>query len=412
MTVRASSDHAPIFALEGTTSVITSARRAAIAERYATTAFDVEWRPLADLEAIADQWRALAGRALEPNVFYEPCFALAAAPVFGQGAGAALVWSGTTPRQLLGFFPARIEARRYGVRLPVLVGWTHPYAPLGTPLVERDAAGPVIAAWLEHLARDPALPDVVLLPFVPQQGAFAAALDTILTRGGMPAADFNRHRRALLAPVGDRAHYIDRALGTRRLKELRRNGRRLADKGAVLFTAATEAASLTKQLADFFTLEAGGWKGAAGTASAHHDDIRRFIETAVAGLAADGKARINRIMLDGRAIAATITLLSGDEAWFWKIAYDERFARFSPGVMLTVALSEQLLENGKIARSDSCATADHPMIDHIWRERLGLQDRLIAVRPEAPFARARRLERLRRTTIAAAKKLRRLIGRR
>ena len=49
--------------------------------------FRVEWRPLAELAAIAAEWRALAARALEPNVFYDPAFALAAAPVFGHDVG-------------------------------------------------------------------------------------------------------------------------------------------------------------------------------------------------------------------------------------------------------------------------------------------------------------------------------------
>ena len=56
-------------------------------------AFEVEWRPLAELAPISDAWRALAARALAPNVFYEPAFALAAEPVFGRDAGAGLVWS-------------------------------------------------------------------------------------------------------------------------------------------------------------------------------------------------------------------------------------------------------------------------------------------------------------------------------
>jgi hypothetical protein len=43
---------------------------------------EVEWRPLAELASIAPEWRALAARALMPNVFYEPAFALAAQPVF------------------------------------------------------------------------------------------------------------------------------------------------------------------------------------------------------------------------------------------------------------------------------------------------------------------------------------------
>ena len=146
------SQFAPRVALERTVSAIASARRAALADRYAISSFAAEWRPLSELGGIEDEWRDLAAHALEPNVFYEPAFALAAAPVFGRDAGAVLVWSGTEPRKLLGFFPARVNARRYGVKFPVLIGWTHPYAPLGTPLVERDAAEPVIAAWLAHLA--------------------------------------------------------------------------------------------------------------------------------------------------------------------------------------------------------------------------------------------------------------------
>ena len=137
-----------------TASAIASARRAAVADRYAAGALPVEWRSLLELESIEEEWRELAARALEPNIFYEPAFALPAARVFGRDAGAVLVWSGTNPRKLLGFFPARIAPRRYGLKLPVLVGWTHPYAPLGTPLVEREAAEPVIAAWLAHLADD------------------------------------------------------------------------------------------------------------------------------------------------------------------------------------------------------------------------------------------------------------------
>src|ERR1700728_2040071 len=135
--------------------------------------------------------RIAAARALEPNVFYEPAFALEAAAVFGASAGAVLVWSGTAPRKLLGFFPARIDTRRYGVRLPVLTGWTHPYAPLGTPLVEREAAEPVIAAWLAHIADNKALPGIVLLPYVRPVSPFAAELHTILQRGRIPAVDLN-----------------------------------------------------------------------------------------------------------------------------------------------------------------------------------------------------------------------------
>ncbi len=404
MPVTNTTDPAPPGAHDSAASVIASARRAVVADRYAANSFTVEWRSLAKLDPIADAWRDLASRALEPNVFYEPEFALPAATVFGAGAGSVLVWAGTSPQTLLGFFPARVEARRYGLRFPVLVGWTHPYAPLGTPLVDRDAAEPVIAAWLGYLVNDQRLPQRLLLPFVPENGPFAAILERILHRARMPSADFDRHARAQLAPDNGRADYIERSIGARRLKELRRLARRLGEKGALIFTVANDQASVE----DFFSLEASGWKGQAGTAAAWHDDVCYFITAALDAMSAAGKVAVNRILLDGRPIAATITLRSADAAWFWKIAYDEAYARYSPGVLLTIAVTEGLLDAPGIARTNSCATADHPMIDRIWRERLPLCDRLIGLAPEERFGVVRGLEKTRRRFRVAAKKLREL----
>jgi CelD/BcsL family acetyltransferase involved in cellulose biosynthesis len=404
MTVNAPTEHAPLVL--GTAAAIARARRAVVADRYAIDSFTVEWRELAQLATIADEWRELAARALVPNVFYEPAFALAAAPLFGRGAGAVLVWSGGSPRRLIGFFPARIAARRYGLKLPVMVGWTHPYGPLGMPLVEREAAEAVIATWLAHLAGNPKLPGLVLLPFLPQHGPFATALAAILRRAQMPSAGFNPHTRALLAPAGDRTAYVERALGRRKYRELQRTTRRLRECGAPLFTAATEPAAAASAMEDFLTLEASGWKGRSGTAAACNGKVRDFVKAAITALAAEEKVAIDRVLLDGRPVAAAITLRSGDAAWFWKIAYDEGLARFAPGVMLTAWITERLADDPAIACTDSCATADHAVMNRTWSERLALHDLLIAVRPQAPFARARRLERLRCNLSAAAKRLR------
>jgi CelD/BcsL family acetyltransferase involved in cellulose biosynthesis len=401
------SHYAPRAALERTVSAIASARRAVLADRHAVGSFATEWRWFADLVPFIDEWRDLAARALEPNVFYEPSFALAAAAVFGQDVGAVLVWSGARPRKLVGFFPARVTARRYGVKLPVLVGWTHPYAPLGTPLIERETAEPVVAAWLAYLAADPSLPGLVLLPLIAEDGLFAETLGTILQRGQLPAADFARHHRAALEPHMDRIHYVEHALSAHRHSELRRTGRRLTDLGAVLFTAATEPSAVAAAVEDFFALEASGWKGRAGTAAVDHDAVRGFIKTALSALAVQGKVAINRLLLDGRAIAAAITLFSGESAWYWKTAYDENFARYAPGILLTTALTEELAENADIARTDSCAAPDNSVLHYIWGERLTLCNRLIAVRPEAPFAGACRLEMLRGAVAAAVKSARR-----
>jgi CelD/BcsL family acetyltransferase involved in cellulose biosynthesis len=376
-------------------------------------AFRVEWRPLADMGSVAAEWQALASAALEPNVFYEPAFALASAPVFGHDAGAGLVWSRTTPARLLGFFPARIERRRYGISLPVLTGWTHPYGPLGTPLVASDWGEPVIGAWLEHVTNHATLPKMMLLPYVPVAGAWADMLDRVIARRGGASREFGRHARALLVPGNDRADYLQTSIGGRKRKELRRQRKRLAELGALTSASSSETSAVMRAVDDFFTLEAGGWKGRAGTAARDREDVRKFLQTAVTDLAGAGKARVARLFVDAQAIAAIIVLRSGLTAWCWKIAYDERFARFSPGVQLLLDVTQELLDDEGIVRADSCADENHPMIDHMWRERLVLADRLIRLGPEggAAFRLAGALEASRRAAIRGAKSLRRLVRR-
>lgn len=367
-----------------------------------TAALRVEWRKLDALLPIADEWRGLADRALEPNVFYDPAFMPAAMPVFGADAGAVLVRSATG--RLAGLFPARIERWRGGLD-SMLVGWTHPFAPLGTPLIDRVEPEAVIEAWLDFLA-EARMPPLLLLPLVPERGGFAAALDAVLQRTGRRNTRLSQHHRALLDPAAERARYLDHAMSAGRRKELRRQRRRLEDVAPVTLSTATEADEIEAALKDFCVLEASGWKGVAGTAIVNDPRVKDFVQRAVTGLAAASRARIDRLMLNGRAIAATIVLDSGDAAWCWKIAYSEGLARFSPGVQLMHDLTENLLSKPAPIRVDSCAIANHPMIDRIWRERLTLSDRLIALRPCAMrFLVARNIEATRRSILSEAKAL-------
>ena len=133
-------------------------------------AFEIEVRPLAELNSVVAAWDELATHAVEANIFYEPAFALAAAPLLGADVMAGLVWTSEPPRRLAGFFPVRVERHRYAMPLPVLAGWTHPYAPFGTPLVHRDLTEAVIAAWLDHIADDADLPDLLLLRLIREDG--------------------------------------------------------------------------------------------------------------------------------------------------------------------------------------------------------------------------------------------------
>ena len=212
------------------------------------------------------------------------------------------------------------------------------------------------------------------------------------------------------APGDHRDGYLDNSLGRKKRKELARLRRRLDEAGGVTFTLAHEPAAVRKAMVDFFALEARGWKGVRGTAAAQMMAVRRFMDSAVTGLAGHGQAWVARLLQGDRTIAAGVLLKSGNAAWFWKIAYDEAMGRASPGVQLTVDLTEAMLTAPAIAWCDSCAIANHPMIDSIWLERRKMVDRLIGLSPRS-FRLARRLETMRRGAIATARRVRDLLRR-
>jgi Acetyltransferase (GNAT) domain len=367
-----------------------------------------EWVPFSVLTTLTEPWQALSEAALEPNVFYEPGCAIPAARVFGTDLGAVLIRAESNSHQLLGVFPGRIARRRWGAQIPVLIGWTHPYAPLGTPLVDRDYARPVIAAFMDFLAKG-AGPKLALFPMLPSRGPVATILRAELgmRRGRM--ARLGSHQRAMLAPPGERTAYLLRALSAKKRKELGRQRRRLIDHGHLHFRIADAPSEVSAALAEFMQLEARGWKGQAGTAAVESSGPRHFMQQAVLALAERRQVRITRLLLDDRAIASALTLHSGADAWFWKIAYDEEFARYSPGVQLTEDLTRLLLNDPSMRRVDSCAIQDHPMIDHFWRERLELADHLLAPSTDsrAAFTLGVGVERSRGAMIRRARALRR-----
>lgn len=303
-------------------------------------------------------------------------------------------------------FPFRRTARRYGVKFPLLLGWTHPFAPLGTPLVDRDAMVEVAAAVLDHVAGDAALPKLLLLPLLPEAGPVAQALRAAAdTRGGTHAAHA-RHLRAALTPGAPGTCGLDQTIGTKRFREYNRLHRRLAETGQIDFILARAPADVAAALQRFLALEVQGWKGAAGTALIANTALRDFAETAIEALARQGQALVADLQLGGQTIAAVVALQSGSSVWTWKIAYDEEMARFSPGLQVMTALTGALLADPVVVLVDSCAIPDHPMIDRLWHDRIAMADMLIGLTHDRKFAVASRMELVRNDLIALARGVR------
>ncbi|MCC6949608.1 MAG: GNAT family N-acetyltransferase [Bradyrhizobiaceae bacterium] len=367
--------------------------------------FSAEWLSLEALYArAAKEWAELARRAIEPNVFLDPGFAMAAARHLEAGdIGAVAVWSG---RRLAGLLPGRLEGVRSGRPFPTFAVWTHAFAPLSTPLVDRSAPAEVVRTMLKALRQVPGAPKLALLPLVAESGPVAQLIHGELARKQRSATRLAPYARAALFPAseGGKAE-----LSAKRLAELRRQQRRLAEAGAVGRVTAKSLREIEPALGAYLELEAAGWKGRAGSAAKADAESAAFFREAVLALAAERKAQIDLLRLNGCAIAASITLFSGDRAWGWKTAYDESFARFSPGMQLAFDLSQKLGADAQLALVDSCAAPGGGIVDHMWPGRMAMADWLVPLEDGFSFQVALAAERARRAAISAAKALRGLV---
>ena len=80
-----------------------------------------------------------------------------------------------------------------------------------------------------------------------------------------------------------------------------------------------------------------------------------------------------------------LSAIWGSSFLFIKLGVDEQYAKYSPGVQLTLELTRQMCADPTIASVDSTAIPNHPMIDPIWRGRLAIGDVLIPLRRNDPF---------------------------
>jgi CelD/BcsL family acetyltransferase involved in cellulose biosynthesis len=371
---------------------IATVRRAsnagAASRRAQTLATSPAGETFAPLAAVAvSAWRALAERANEPNGYYLPGWELAVnAFANGRtGVSALSAWSDAAqdgaPR-LTGLLPVIPLSRACKIPLPALAS-AEPYGTLCTSLLDRemacDAAEKLLGAARQAGAHALILRDVSL------DGAAMKAFDEALRRDGLRPRILQSRLRACLDATRDAEAVLRDALGQKKLKELRRQRHRLADYGALRFEVARRPEQVAAALETFLRLEASGWKGKRGTALVQDDGDAAFIRCAAPALAADRQCEIVTLCADIIPVAAGIVLRHQDRAFYFKLGIDERFAKFSPGVQLTLDLTRHLCADPAIASADSTAAADHPMINPIWRSRFAIGDVLIPLRRNDPM---------------------------
>jgi CelD/BcsL family acetyltransferase involved in cellulose biosynthesis len=326
-------------------------------------------------------WDALAAEALEPNVFYESWMLLPALEAFGKGHRFAfvLVFEGEGhAARLCGFFP--FERRRHykGLPMPVLTLWKYVHCFLSTPLLSADRALGCLQAVVAWAASDRRGAPLLELRQIPGDGAFQACLAEGLERAARRNFVYGQFVRPLLVTCSDGESYLRSALASRSRRKLERRWRRLAEGGRLEVDVLGRGGDVETWTDEFLRLEASGWKGRAGSALACSAAGRRFFTSVTREAHARGRLMMLALRLNGRPVAQQCGFLAADGAFSFKVAYDERYARFSPGVLAEMANIRQLHRRRRVKWMDSCAVLNNGVTNRLWTQRRGLESVVVS----------------------------------
>lgn len=290
-------------------------------------------------------WPDLVARA-PANVFMDPTGLAAVADSRFARTHVLSAWDRAS-KKLLGVWA--LEERRMTPLGPrYLSSPPHYYSFVGSPVIAGDRLDEVAAAFLNAIAADRRLPNVVRLKYLdgdsPVHGPLMRA---IATHAGQAKAPSIRTR-----PFASRDSGIKRSGSTR--KKLRQDWNRLSALGTTVYRNERTAAGAVAGFEIFLQMEMASWKGENGTALLCKAADAAFVRRFFAALAAEGKASVALLTVDGKPVAAQVLLYCGRWAYTWKIAFSVDYGRYSPGAVLVDKVAEDLFAD-EIDAIESCS---------------------------------------------------------
>ncbi|MEX2108319.1 MAG: GNAT family N-acetyltransferase [Solirubrobacterales bacterium] len=303
----------------------------------------------------------MAQKAVEPNPFLDPDFVLPAARGLGEweDVGIIRILAGN---EWIACLPVCRYSRWHKLPLPSVATWLHRYCLLGTPLVapgyELEAMEALVATLrqVEGAA-------LASLEWTSAEGSLADALKEASPAN---AIVFDRFSRPTLArkPNGD---YLADVKGKHR-REFKRLARGLEaelDGPLDLIDRTGEPEAIET----FLELEASGWKGQQGTALASDPAHAEFLRETARSFEKRRALELLFLEVAGRPVAVRCSFLSSGVNFCFKVSYDERFRRFSPGRELELRLVDRFHVDESLNWMDSCANRDNELFSRLWPEQ-------------------------------------------
>lgn len=345
------------------------------------------------LDALAEadwrRWDALARTSVDGNPFLAPWFVRPALHHLEPDARLDVLWverdagePSATPAAVL--LARRNAAPRRSLPRPHLEAWRGLHAYTSGALLWRDDPAGARRALLAALAANPAGHGALRLSNL-RTGDDGCLLGGLTdgtsglrwypTRAARRAA-WRRTSAGAEAPSATRgaAEMADPAPA-----DLRRARVRLEREFGALELRLLRGATLTDEAVErHLALEAAGWKAGAGSALLAAPTTAAFFRECVAGARAADAALFCELWAGDTPVASTSNFVCGGVLSAFKVGWEPRAARASPGLLVDHALAAIAdRELPDVALIDSCADPGS-YLERVWPARIAVADGYLA----------------------------------
>jgi CelD/BcsL family acetyltransferase involved in cellulose biosynthesis len=188
-------------------------------------------------------------------------------------------------------------------------------------------------------------PSTLSLYAVPTDDVAADALDAAARQQRFVVARERMQVSPYVPCVGSYSQYLAGLnRDVRRVATARK--RSLESDHDVVWTVWATSVDLPRELDEALALENSGWKRSQGGAVLSSPGTAAFYHEFARAFNIDGRFALAKLQVDGRLAAVVIGLVDFDRFWLLKTAYDESLRRYSPGMMLALAITEHCFELG------------------------------------------------------------------
>lgn len=289
---------------------------------------------VSEFRALKDEWNNLAGMFRSPLYIHEwfnDCFS-----AFGDGADLAIFVARTNGevRAIAPLIVDRCEGERR------LCWLTHHLGDTDGFLYADAQSLATICAGVTQMG----LP--ILLPGLRVDSKEVELLcQSSRTRGLLVV----RPRSIVTASISLDADWktIEARMSSKNAKSLRWAWKAAGREGSVKFDVVSPtAATVDYFLEEAFRVEASGWKGRANSAIISDPRRKRFWTEFGRTAARLGILRLFFLRIGTATAAMRLSAEYAGRLWDWKIGYDEHWARYSPGMLLTHETLKYASERG------------------------------------------------------------------